>query len=578
MLKERARLIAVGVFLTDLMLVAVAFFVAYWLRGVLLPRLGVTGPLYPLVDYLLLLPLALVIWGVLLALSNRYRSARTVPLQRRAWEAFKTSAVAAVLFILAIYLFRLDAALLGGRPGSAFYVGRLDAPQVLQRPQAEGTEVHWRAAAHASGGKFLLYAGPENGEMELVAEQEAKTGMSDYSVTLPAVAGATYRFELRYSNRAGNETVLQSVLVHDLISRSLILLIGLLATALLVAETLLIRLAAQIVRQRGYNYRRVVIVGTGPAALEIQDLIHTHPDWGLKVSGFVTVDEEPLEAAQPLLGSYRDLPEMVETTVVDQVIFAAERQRFDELEDLVLQLEELGIETAFALNLFPNTRAKAQLGDMAGTPLVTFSSGPTDQLQLYLKRAIDFSFAAIALVLLSPLIALIALLIKVTSRGPVLFRQERCGLNGRRFRLYKFRTMIEGAERQQRELEALNEMNGPVFKLAHDPRVTPVGRILRKFSLDELPQLWNVVAGDMSLVGPRPPVPQEVVQYERWQRRRLSMRPGLTCLWQISGRNQVDFDRWMELDLEYIDSWSPRLDLKILLKTIPAVLSGRGAS
>ena len=151
-------------------------------------------------------------------------------------------------------------------------------------------------------------------------------------------------------------------------------------------------------------------------------------------------------------------------------------------------------------------------------------------------------------------------------------------MNGRRFTLYKFRTMVEGSEARQAELHDLNEMRGPVFKLTQDPRVTPIGRLLRKFSLDELPQLWNVTRGDMSLVGPRPPVPEEVALYERWQRRRLSMRPGLTCLWQVSGRNTVDFERWMELDLEYIDSWSPRLDMKILLKTIPAVLSGRGAS
>ncbi len=172
----------------------------------------------------------------------------------------------------------------------------------------------------------------------------------------------------------------------------------------------------------------------------------------------------------------------------------------------------------------------------------------------------------------------IALLIKITAGGQVLYRQTRCGLNGRRFTLYKFRTMIEGAEERQRELLHLNEMDGPVFKLKQDPRVTWIGRFLRRFSLDELPQLWNVLRGDMSLVGPRPPIPDEVARYQRWQRRRLSMKPGLTCLWQISGRNQIDFDRWMKLDLEYIDSWSPWLDVKILLKTVPAVLSGRGAS
>jgi lipopolysaccharide/colanic/teichoic acid biosynthesis glycosyltransferase len=177
-----------------------------------------------------------------------------------------------------------------------------------------------------------------------------------------------------------------------------------------------------------------------------------------------------------------------------------------------------------------------------------------------------------------PIVAGVALTIKLSSRGAVLFRQTRCGLNGRRFTLYKFRTMVEDAEGRRHELAHLNEMDGPVFKLRADPRVTSLGRLLRRFSLDELPQLWNVLIGSMSLVGPRPAIPEEVAQYERWQRRRLSMRPGLTCLWQISGRNEVDFERWIELDLEYIDSWSPMLDLKILVRTVPVVLSGRGAS
>jgi exopolysaccharide biosynthesis polyprenyl glycosylphosphotransferase len=190
----------------------------------------------------------------------------------------------------------------------------------------------------------------------------------------------------------------------------------------------------------------------------------------------------------------------------------------------------------------------------------------------------DLALSLVILLLALPVMAVIAIAIKTTSRGQVFFRQERCGLNGRRFTLYKFRTMIENAEGRRAELEHLNQMTGPVFKAKGDPRITWLGRLLRRYSLDELPQLWNVVAGDMSLVGPRPPIPEEVDQYESWQRRRLSMRPGLTCLWQISGRNQIDFDRWMELDLQYIDSWTPGLDLRILLKTVPVVLTGRGAS
>jgi lipopolysaccharide/colanic/teichoic acid biosynthesis glycosyltransferase len=177
-----------------------------------------------------------------------------------------------------------------------------------------------------------------------------------------------------------------------------------------------------------------------------------------------------------------------------------------------------------------------------------------------------------------PVLLVVWIAIRLGEGGAVLFRQRRCGLNGRVFTLYKFRTMVEGAEERLEEVAHLNEMNGPVFKSSRDPRITWLGRWLRRFSLDELPQLWNVLKGDMSLVGPRPPIPEEVARYERWQRRRLAMKPGLTCLWQIRGRNEIDFEEWMRLDLEYIDNWSPWLDLKILLRTVPVVLSGRGAS
>jgi len=194
-----------------------------------------------------------------------------------------------------------------------------------------------------------------------------------------------------------------------------------------------------------------------------------------------------------------------------------------------------------------------------------------------LKRLMDILTAFAGLLVSVPLMVIIAVLIKLESKGPVLFRQTRAGLNGRRFVLLKFRSMVDDAEHQRAALEVLNEMSGPVFKLTRDPRVTRVGAFLRRTSLDELPQLWNVLKGDMSLVGPRPPLPSEVKRYERWQRRRLSMKPGLTCLWQTSGRNEVDFDEWMRLDMEYIDTWSLTKDVKIILKTIPAVLFARGA-
>jgi exopolysaccharide biosynthesis polyprenyl glycosylphosphotransferase len=207
-----------------------------------------------------------------------------------------------------------------------------------------------------------------------------------------------------------------------------------------------------------------------------------------------------------------------------------------------------------------------------------FSTTPRNVLQLGLKRLLDVTASLIVLLLLSPLLALVALLVKLTSSGPVIFRQERAGMSGRGFTLYKFRTMRQGAELERAALESKNEMDGPVFKIKEDPRVTGLGKFLRKTSIDELPQLWNVLKGDMSLVGPRPLPVYEVEKFERWQRRRMTMRPGITCLWQVMGRNRVtDFAEWMKLDLDYVDRWSLGLDVKILLKTVPAVLGGRGA-
>ena len=215
--------------------------------------------------------------------------------------------------------------------------------------------------------------------------------------------------------------------------------------------------------------------------------------------------------------------------------------------------------------------------DLDGTLMLTVSATPRQPVALLGKRVIDLVGAAVALVVLSPVCLIATILVKTTSKGPVFFAQERSGLNGRTFKLYKFRSMYRDAEARRASLASRNEMSGPVFKIKDDPRITPVGKWMRRFSVDELPQLWNVLAGDMSLVGPRPPIPDEVKKYERWQRRRLSMKPGITCLWQVSGRNAIDFEDWMRLDLAYIDTWSLRLDVQILLRTVPVVLTARGA-
>jgi len=231
-------------------------------------------------------------------------------------------------------------------------------------------------------------------------------------------------------------------------------------------------------------------------------------------------------------------------------------------------------------SVLPRTDAKVELANVTGfdMPMLGISRVPTSQGRLLVKRMLDITGATIGILLAGPILLFTAIAIKISAPGPVFFRQVRAGRQGRKFTMIKFRSMVVDAEAQREKLAHLNEMDGPVFKIKHDPRITRVGRFIRSTSIDELPQLFNVLVGDMSLVGPRPPLPSEVEQYEPWQRRRLSVKPGLTGLWQVSGRNQVDFDEWMQLDLRYIDTWSLWLDIKIILKTVPVVLFHKGAS
>jgi exopolysaccharide biosynthesis polyprenyl glycosylphosphotransferase len=372
----------------------------------------------------------------------------------------------------------------------------------------------------------------------------------------------------------------ERLLGSDRISRGWIATFAVLAAALVLAEKLTLRLTARRVRASGLNFRTVVMVGTGATAAAIGEALREHRWWGYRVLGFVEVeDSEPVAfGARPRLGGLADLPRLLSGQVVDEVVFAVPPRDLGRFEDQVLALQEQGVLVRLAIDVLPHARTHVHLEEIEGVPLVTLASAPTSPLKLAVKRLLDILLAGALLLAGLPLLILVALGIKLGDRGAVLFRQPRCGLNGRVFTLYKLRTMVEGAEERLSEVAHLNEMNGPVFKARSDPRVTRLGRLLRRFSLDELPQLWNVLRGDMSLVGPRPPIPEEVARYERWQRRRLAMKPGLTCLWQVSGRNAIDFEEWMRLDLEYIDTWSPWLDLKILARTVPVVLSGRGAS
>jgi len=352
-----------------------------------------------------------------------------------------------------------------------------------------------------------------------------------------------------------------------------------LAGTVLVVERVVIYSILRRVRKKGFNYRNIIIVGTGRRAQSFADTLNSHSEWGLRILGFV--DDNPALIGKELecgkiIGSIDTLPHLVITMQVDEVVFVVPRKWIDKLTDAVLVCEKIGIKARLAADFFPHKIAQIAIEEIEGWPLLTFNPTPHPAAARLMKQAIDITLGTVTLILSAPFLALISLGIKLTSRGPILFKQERCGLNGRTFIMLKFRTMVHNAEALRHKITHMNEMSGPVFKAKNDPRVTPFGRFLRKFSLDELPQLINVLRGDMSIVGPRPPVPEEVAQYDLAERRRLSMKPGLTCLWQVNGRNNTDFSEWMRLDLQYIDNWSLLLDLRILLLTFPAVIAGTG--
>jgi exopolysaccharide biosynthesis polyprenyl glycosylphosphotransferase len=366
------------------------------------------------------------------------------------------------------------------------------------------------------------------------------------------------------------------------LSRPFLLLFSAYAWVLLLLFRLTAGRLVGVLRREFAAPHYVMVAGTGERAIRLARALEESVEHHVRLRGFLS--EQPGAPAEIALHStYKvrpigDLPLILRQQVVDEIIFAVGSESLADLEEIFLLCDEEGVRTRVAVDFFPHVNSTVSLVRFGATPLLTFSAGPSDEVRLMAKRAIDVAIAAAGLVVLMPWMALIALLIRLTSPGPAIFRQERCGLNGRRFRFYKFRSMVENAEELKPQLAHLNARDTVVFKIPGDPRLTAVGRYLRKFSIDEWPQLWNVLRGDMSLVGPRPAVPSEVDQYKCWQRRRLRMRPGLTCLWAISGRDKVDFETWMKMDMQYIDNWSLGLDWKILLQTIPRVLTGHGAS
>ncbi|MGB3096908.1 MAG: sugar transferase [Candidatus Deferrimicrobiaceae bacterium] len=334
--------------------------------------------------------------------------------------------------------------------------------------------------------------------------------------------------------------------------------------------------------KNGRLFRHVLVVGTGEKSRNFIRLVQQHEDWGFKVVGVLSMGKG--ENVEEISGSRitGDLDELVDTctkNTVDEVVFCSEGDSRQNLQESISRLEEMGIKVRMVLDSIELPFARMELGIFQGElPILTLHHGSLKEEWLLVKRCMDIAGGIVGLAILAIMFPFIALAIKLESKGPIFFRQDRVGVNGRIFRCWKFRTMLADAEMRKKDLTHMNEMNGAVFKIRDDPRVTRLGKFFRRVSLDEWPQFWNVLHGEMSLVGARPPTPDEVERYEHWHRKRISTKPGLTGLWQVSGRNQVrDFDEIARLDIKYIDNWSLWLDIKILVKTIFTMFSGHGA-
>ena len=448
MLKQHVRLVKAGLYVTDITVTVLSFFLAYWIRTHHLTSFELMK-LLPVEAYLWLLLAIVPVWTVLLYYFSAYKSYRTIPFSGELKVILKT-----------------------------VFVG---------------------------------------------------------SVVIGAIA---FAFKPHY------------------LSRSLIALFALINLVLLAAERYWIKFLSHSVRERGYNYRNVLIVGTNRTALNFLDVLERHGAWGLKMAGFVTDGTDVKSGSfsgHPIIGDVSGLEDIVRDNVVDEVVFATPRRDMKHLEETFLMLEDNGINARVALDIFPHAIARVRIEEIEDIPFLTFSTVPANSLALTVKRVFDVFVSSLILILALPIIVVTAVSVKLSSAGPVFFAQTRSGMNGRSFTLYKFRSMSVDAESEKSRLEDLNESDGPVFLMVNDPRVTTrVGRFIRRTSIDELPQLWNVLKGDMSLIGPRPPLPVEVAKYKRWQRRRISMKPGIVCLWQVSGNYVVkDFDDWVRMDLQY---------------------------
>jgi len=374
--------------------------------------------------------------------------------------------------------------------------------------------------------------------------------------------------------------LLYSFQVYDL-SRTVIWLFGFINCFALLIEKFIFIQWLDYIRKKGENRRSVLIISDGEHSKRLVDYIQKYSDWGLDIVGFLDGNGHEVGSefhGSKIIGRLEDLPKILHNHFIEEVIFALPLSKLEKAKHLLQLCETEGVQTRIISDFYSGLVSHTQVEMVRGLPIITYSTTPIQEWELIFKRGIDIILSSIGLLILSPLFLIISIAIKLTSPGPIFYRWHVVGLNKKKFVSYKFRTMLPNADELKKKLMAQNEMNSVVFKMKDDPRITKIGRFLRKFSLDELPQLYSVFKGDMSLVGPRPPLVTEIPDFENWHRRKLSVKPGITCLWQCSGRNHIEnFDDWVKMDLQYIDHWSLWLDFKILLKTIPAVLMGRGA-
>jgi exopolysaccharide biosynthesis polyprenyl glycosylphosphotransferase len=363
-------------------------------------------------------------------------------------------------------------------------------------------------------------------------------------------------------------------------SRLIFFYAGALIVVLLSFSRLIKNIVVHRLRQRGIGVARAIIVGVGEVGRTVIRTIVAHPELGYQIVGFV--DDDPAKGTKDIgrfkgLGSLDNLAPLVQDEAIDEVIITLPWQYHRKIMAIIAQCQRENVRARIVPDLFQMTLGQMSISAMAGIPLIGIKQVSIRGFRRVVKRGIDVASSLVFLILAMPLMGLSALAIKLDSPGPVLFRQERVGKGGRHFTLYKFRSMTVDAEAQKELLQDLNEADGPLFKIKDDPRVTRAGRWLRRLSLDEFPQFYNVLRGDMSLIGPRPPVPEEVAQYQPWHMRRLEIAPGITGLWQVSGRSDLPFDEMVLLDIYYAEQWTPALDMKIFLRTIPRVILGYGA-